>query len=406
MSQITPRGTGAFPALQYRDLRVLGLGSVLGSFAHAGENIILGWLVLDRTDSLFMVGLAFSLQQLPHGLFGIPAGALADSVDRRRLVPLSAAAIAIPLGVLGLLIAFDLAEIWAILTLVFLAGIARTFYHTARMSYAYDIVGAVAAVQGVSLIQLAIRVGAMASLIVGIVAERSGIDTAYFLISGTYLLAAGVMLLVRSQGRAAPASRASARRGVGELFAEAKTNRVLLTLITSTALVEVLGFSYKVLLPGIARDVLGIGVDGLGVMAGVGAAGAVLSIVALSVQRTTVRTGSLYIAVVLVFGVSLVALGGAPGFVIMLVVLAVVNAMMGLVDVLSQSLMQLSVPNALRGRAMGSWAFAIGAGPLGSLEVGALASFAGVTSALAVNGLGLVALSAMIVVLVPQMRRV
>ena len=66
---------------------------------------------------------------------------------------------------------------------------------------------------------------------------------------------------------------------------------------------------------------------------------------------------------------------------------------------------QLSVPNALRGRAMGSWTFAIGAGPIGSLEVGALVSFAGVTSALAFNGLGLVALSVVIFVLVPQLRR-
>ena len=406
MSQHTHRSTGTFPALQYRDLRVLGVGSVLGSFAHVGEGIVLGWLVLDRTDSPFMVGLAFGVQALPLGLFGIPAGALADSVDRRRLIPLSAAATAIPLGVLGLLIAFDLAEIWAIITLSFLSGIARTFYHTARMSYAYDIVGAVAAVQGVALIQLAIRVGAVASPIVGIVAARSGIDMAYFVVSGAYLLTAAVVLLARSKGRAAPTSRSSARRGVRELLGEARSNRVLLTLIASTALVEVLGFSHKALLPSIAKDVLGVGVEGLGIMTGVGAVGAVLGIVALSVQRTSVRNGSLYIAVVLVFGISLAALGGAPGFVLVLLVLAVVNAMMGLVDVLSQSLMQLSVPNALRGRAMGSWAFAIGAGPLGSLEVGALASFAGVTSALAFNGLGLVVLSAAIVVLVPQMRRI
>ena len=352
-----------------------------------------------------MVGLAFSLQALPS-LFGIPAGALADSVDRRRLLPLSAAAVAIPLGALGLLIAFDLAEIWAILTLAFLAGNARASYNTARMSYAYDIVGAAAANQGLALISLAARVGALASPIVGIVAARSGIDTAYFVISGTYLLTAAVMSLARSRGRGAPPSRGSAGRGVRELFTEAQRNRVLLTLIVSTALLEVLGISHKVLLPIIAKDVLGVGVDGLGVMTGVGAAGGILGIAALFVGDNTVRNGSLYVAVILALGVSLALLGGALGsLLVVLAVLAVVNAMIALADILSQSLIQLSVPNALRGRAMGSWTFAIGAGPIGSLEVGALASFAGVTSALAFNGLGLVALSAAIVVLVPQLRR-
>ena len=405
MSRLGTRVTATFPALHYRDLRVLALGSALGSFGQFGEVIALGWLVLDRTDSPFMVGLAFSLQALPS-LFGIPAGALADSVDRRRLLPLSAAAVAIPLGALGLLIAFDLAEIWAILTLAFLAGNARASYNTARMSYAYDIVGAAAANQGLALISLAARVGALASPIVGIVAARSGIDTAYFVISGTYLLTAAVMSLARSRGRGAPPSRGSAGRGVRELFTEAQRNRVLLTLIVSTALLEVLGISHKVLLPIIAKDVLGVGVDGLGVMTGVGAAGGILGIAALFVGDNTVRNGSLYVAVILALGVSLALLGGALGsLLVVLAVLAVVNAMIALADILSQSLIQLSVPNALRGRAMGSWTFAIGAGPIGSLEVGALASFAGVTSALAFNGLGLVALSAAIVVLVPQLRR-
>ena len=88
MSRLGTRATAGFPAFHYRDLRVLGLGSALGSLGQFGEVIALGWLVLDRTDSPFMVGLAFSLQALPS-LFGIPAGALADSVDRRRLLPLS-----------------------------------------------------------------------------------------------------------------------------------------------------------------------------------------------------------------------------------------------------------------------------------------------------------------------------
>jgi len=78
---------------------------------------------------------------------------------------------------------------------------------------------------------------------------------------------------------------------------------------------------------------------------------------------------------------------------------------MALSDLFSQSLMQTIVPNALRGRAMGAWVVAIGTGPLGSLQVGALASALGVTFALMTNGVALVAIAASVTLLYPRLRR-
>ena len=108
------------------------------------------------------------------------------------------------------------------------------------------------------------------------------------------------------------------------------------------------------------------------------------------------------------FGVSLIGLGAAPylvGFVGVVVVLTIANGAGALADLLAQSLLQLSVPPHLRGRAGGAWVLAIGFAPLGQLQIGALASLFGVSAALATSGLALVALAVGAAALFPRVRR-
>src|SRR6185312_16383983 len=117
--------------------------------------------------------------------------------------------------------------------------------------------------------------------------------------------------------------------------------------------------------------------------------------------------GALFVAVLVSFGVSLVMLGAAPhvvGIVGVLAVLTLVNAAGALADLLAQSLLQLSVPGHLRGRAGGAWVVAIGLAPLGQLQIGALASLLGVSAALGVSGLALVTLASLTVLLYPRLR--
>ena len=212
------------------------------------------------------------------------------------------------------------------------------------------------------------------------------------------------MLGVRSRGQAAPTARPSARRAFGEFIGEIRTNRVLLSLVATTGAIEILGFSHKVVLPSLAKDVLEVGPEGLGIMNGVGSLGGILGIVFLSVKGDIERKGVLYLLTILGFGIGLLLLGFATSFLLVLLVLVLLNAVMAITDTLSQGLMQLAVPNEFRGRAMGSWLLALGAGPLGTLQMGALASV-GVVLALSVNGLGLVALAAAIAALFPLVRK-
>src|SRR5262245_27515936 len=101
-------------------------------------------------------------------------------------------------------------------------------------------------------------------------------------------------------------------------------------------------------------------------------------------------------------------LGASPyvvGLAGVLVVLTVVNAVGALADLFAQSLLQLSVPRHLRGRAGGAWVVAIGLAPLGQMQIGALASAFGVSIGFAANGMALVLLAIATAVFAPRARR-
>jgi hypothetical protein len=174
-----------------------------------------------------------------------------------------------------------------------------------------------------------------------------------------------------------------------------------------TAGAEVLGFAHQTLLPSLTRDVLRAGPEGLGVMNAARAVGGILGLL-VSMRASAVGGGTLFLAVLVCFGASLVALGVAPslvGFAGVVAVVVAANACGALADLLAQTLLQLSVPPHLRGQAGGAWVVAIGLAPLGQLQIGALASLLGVSAALGASGLALVALAGAVAVWVPRVRR-
>jgi hypothetical protein len=95
----------------------------------------------------------------------------------------------------------------------------------------------------------------------------------------------------------------------------------------------------------------------------------------------------------------------APNYTTILLAVLAVSAFASASDVLTQSMMQLSVPDRLRGRAMGAWVFAIGSAPLGHLEMGALAAGVGVGTALGINGAALILIGILTTIVAPGLRR-
>jgi MFS family permease len=399
----------ALSLFKLEDFRCLGTATLLSSAGMMGETVVLGWLALELTNSPFLVGVAMGVRSMPLFFVGVPAGVLADRVSRRRLLMLTGAGQALATAALGVLTLLGLVSLAPVLLLTFAAGMIRGVEQVARQSYTHDVVGAGELMNGLAVLGVAMRAGQLlGSLVAGAVIAHLGSGAAYIAVAASYLAGAAALLPASGVAVAPAGASGSLWRSIIDFGIAVGKDRALLALIVLTAGAEVLGFSHQALLPSLARDVLGVGPEGLGALNAARATGALLGLFAIVSRRPIEGGGVLFVAVLVLFGASLVGLGLAPsivGFTGVVVLLIVVNVAGGLTDLLAQALMQLGVPTHLRGRAGGAWVVAIGLAPLGQLQIGALASLFGVSVAFGVSGLGLVALAGATALLFPRVRR-
>jgi len=192
---------------------------------------------------------------------------------------------------------------------------------------------------------------------------------------------------------------------VMDYFRVMRSSQLLVLLIVFATLTEVFGFSFATAIPEIAIERLQAGADDLGLMHAFRNAGGLLGAIVITLL-TTKRLGLVYLVVLSAFGLSLMMLGWAPIMPGVLVAVALIAVFASASDILVQSMMQLSVPAELRGRAMGAWVVALGLGPVGHLELGLLISFFGTALALYFNGVVLLMIGLVGFLLVPSVRRI
>ena len=393
-------------ALRYPDFRVLWLSTVANQLGWGMQQVLLGWLIFDMTGSGGMVGTIFAVRSLPNLVIGMAAGSITDRFDRRLIMRLSCAALVlISLAVAWLQFA-GLLTVGPLLLATFLMGSAQAFYMTARQVYVYDIVGANQAINGIALVSLAQWVGGIiGSLLTGGLIAWKGPGAAFLVMGLTYSLGILVMFQLKHAGSSAPESREPILENLLNYFRALKNNRTMLTLMISTSGAEILGFSHQVMLPILASEVLGVGSVGLGLLTAFRFFGSALGVFAVAGLERLRRRGLLLLGVIVMFGLGQILLGQSPIFWVAVVFVVLINLMASATDILHHTLLQLSVSNAERGRAMGSWIVGIGTAPVGQLEVGYLAEATSARVALLVNGVALVTLALVMGVLMPRLRR-
>ncbi|MCI0796588.1 MAG: MFS transporter, partial [Chloroflexi bacterium] len=347
------------PALTYRDLKLLGAAGVFDSIGFMGENLVLGWLMLQLTDSAFMVGAVLSVKMVPSLFLGLLAGTIADMVDRLILMRVLNILLAGLASGVGVLIFTDSLQIWHLFALTPIGGAMGTLYMTLRQSYVYDIVGADHLMNGLAFVSIGMRAGGLiGSLSMGFILGAFGSDIAYLAIAISYIFSTGILLLIRSHSRSAASAGQHVWGNLKRFGIEMRRNSTLTTLVVLTAMVEFVGFSSQVLMPSLAKDVLEVGPEGLGVMSAFRSVGGIVALVIVGIVGDQRRKGLAYLIVLAVFGAALFLLGLASNFVVVIFVITIVSGMMAMSDIYSQSIMQVVVPNELRGRAMGAWVLA------------------------------------------------
>ena len=394
-------------ALTYPLFRRLLAAQVMFGFANWMNRLVVGFLVFDQTGSTFLTALSFAVQTAPGVVVAPIAGTISDRVDRRYLLAAASAMKGVVLVLLGLLVIGGVGAIWPVIALVAVGGIFTSFEMPSSQALVTDIVEKRDAVNGIALQSTVSRaVGVFGALVGGILIKTVGGSMVFFVGAGVY--SAGIVIVL---SLAAPPRRPVERSGrsiAGDVVDGLKVMSGLptvRTLLIMAIVVEILAFSFASVLPVVAKDVLGVGVIGLGAlttMAGVGSLIGSIGLVALSDYR---RKGWLILGVTLFYGLGILALSGSNLFVLSLLIIAGIGAMAAAFDALQWTLLQLNVPDRMRGRAVGGWVFAIGFGWIGHLELGALGALIGVQWALAINGGLVVVVALAAVALVPRLRQ-
>lgn len=381
------------PVAKLRDFRLLAGASFFENVTR-GENVVLGWVILELTDSPFMVGLALGIRHAPAFFLGITAGTISDIIDRRRLIQILMASATLVAFLMGCLLSSNNAALWHLLLIPAIGGTIHMMSNTINRSFVIDLVGHEHALLGMSYLGLSMRSGGLVgALLVGYVLAEWGAGAGYFVISAGCFCAFLILILIKSPGDSAPSRTGNLSDGFSELWRELKRNRTLSCLVLIVMCVELLGFTSQALLPSIARDIWDMGPEGLGMLNAFNSAGGILAIALISIFGKGGRQGLGFIIVLHIFGIALLVLGLAPSLYVAILAIIAMSGCMALSDLFSQTLLQKLVPNDLRGRAMGAWTTAVGTGPIGNLEIGALASMLGVTAALSIHGSLLVLLA-------------
>ena len=368
--------------------------------------VLLGWLVLSMTDSSSMVGVLFAVRSFPNLLVGFAAGAITDRFDRRILMRVMVCGLALVAWLIAWLVWTAQMTLWPLLLCAALFGLLQAFEATARQVYTCDIVGLSGAVQGLALLFLAQRLGGvLGSLLAGATLHWWGTSVAFLVMGISYGGGAVALWTLRHRGAAAPHLRESMWHNVVAYSQELRTNRLMQSLMLSTAGAELLGFSHQVVLPILAKDVLHSGATGLGILTAARFLGGVVGSGILTALSPMRHRGTLLLAALVFFGAGQVGLAYAPSFWLAVVGVMFINIMAAAADILHMALLQHSVANEQRGRAMGAWVVGIGTAPVGHLEIGYLAGVAGAPLALLLNGVALMVLAGAFVLCLPRLRR-
>ncbi|HEY7490531.1 MAG TPA: MFS transporter [Candidatus Tectomicrobia bacterium] len=399
-------GSRLLSAIRLRDFGVLWLATASSQLGFGMQQVLLSWLVLSMTGSEGMVGMLFAVRSAPNLVVGLAAGVLTDRLDRRLIMRLAASGLMLASGLMAWLLFVGRLQVWHLLAYAGMLGTLQALEATARQVYVYDMLGAGGAVRGIAMISLAQRAsGALGALLAGAAFQWWGPGVSFLVISLSYGAGAGTLYALRHRGVAAPAVREPLWQNIRTYGQAWRTNRIMRSLLVSTATTEILGFSHQVMLPILAKEVLQVGAAGLGVLTAFRFIGGMLGVGLLTVCGGMRRQGILLLGMLGLFGSGLILLAYASYFWLAVGCVTFVSVMAAVADTLHQTLLQSNVPNEQRGRAMGSWLVGVGTAPIGHLEIGYLAGFTSARFALSAHGLALILLALLLAILLPRLRR-
>ncbi len=388
----------AFQSLRERDFRLYWCGNTISRLGSEIQLVALAWQVYLLTNQPLSLGIIGLVRAGPVIVFSILGGALADAMDRRRLLLITQTVLMVLSITLALLVISGAVQVWMLYVITFVAAITTSIDGPAHSAVVPSLVPRNLMTNAITVNNLSWSVAGIAGpALGGLIIGGIGVGAAFALDAVSFLAVIGVLLALKTP--LLGAEIVSADRGVkGNLrrirdgFRFLRHHHIILTLMLLDFFAMLFGASLT-LLPVFARDILKVGPEGYGLLGAAPAAGAVIGAAVLTLVRRPHWPGRVVMISIGLYALCVVGFGLSTVFWLSWLFLAGTGAADTVSMTMRQSIRQLLTPEEMRGRIGGvNYLFAVSGTQLGEFEAGVAAQIMGASPAVALGGLACVGL--------------
>ncbi|MEY2562356.1 MAG: hypothetical protein QOH88_549 [Verrucomicrobiota bacterium] len=395
-----------FSALKHRNFRLFFYGQLISFTGSWMTTTAQGWLVYQLTGSKALLGVVAAAASAPMLFFATWGGWVADRYPKRSVIVVTQTCSMIISLAMAALVWSKLVQPWHIIVLAIVGGITMAFDMPARQSFVIEMTSREDLMNAISLNSSAFNCARIVGpSIAGILMGQVGIAMC-FLLDGLSFIAviAGLLRMRLPKKEARIKSDAGPIGQALEGFRYVWNHRRVLTILSLFTVVGIFGWSYTVLMPAFARDVLHLGAHGYGLLLAGSGIGALAAALTVASAGHILSTRTMALGGVGIFSAALVLFAFNKNPYVATVLLAIVGFGVVLYFSTSNTVLQTIVPDDMRGRVMGIWALIFGGMiPLGSLEAGLMADFIGAPATIAIGAL-ICALAALVTLQVIRKR--
>jgi MFS family permease len=378
--------TSPFAALRYRDFAVYAATRFCATLSWQMLSVAVGWQVYRLTRNPLDLGLVGLAQFVPFVLLVLPAGHVADRVERRMVLLAAYSVAAICVGVLLWFTVSARTEVWPVFVAMALFGSGRAFWMPTAQAMTPNLVPPEAFPNAVATNSVLLEIGVIAGPALGGVLYLLGPVVVYSTVLGLLLVVLALLPTIRPVRATAsdgPFEAAGVLQGLRFVF----RRRSVLGAI-SLDLFAVLFGGATALLPIYASDILRIGPAGLGLLRTAPGAGAAVTAMVLAFRPIERSVGRWMFGGVAAFGIATIVFGLSREFWLSLTALVILGAGDMLSVYIRHLLVQLETPDEIRGRVSAVSSLFIGASnELGEFESGLTARWFGPVPAVVLGGL-------------------
>ena len=378
-----------FRAIQrHRNFRYFWIGQTISLIGSWMQQVGQGWLALELTNDAFLVGLVSAMGSLPVLMFSLYAGVLVDRTDKLRLVFIAQVLFCLEAAVLWWLTWSGNITFGWLLALATMQGMISAVEIPARQSLFVELVGREDLLDAIALnssgFNLARIIGPS---IAALVIAQAGLAWCFGINALSYVAVLGGLFLIRLPPFKPVIHRLTPLQGLVQGVRYMRSTPAVSALMRIVAVYAIFGVPYLVLMPVIARDVLGTGASGYGFLLTFVGIGALAGALTLAARARRIRRGRWLMISSYAFSVLLVIFSFVRSVPLASAVLLFTGLTMIINSALANGILQTVVPDELRGRVMSAYVFVyVGLSPIGSFLAGAVARAVGANWAVGVGG--------------------